>query len=248
MALLMWHRSELLPTTPPLPGLAIRAGDDVTLLATLTRLSVAEIRERLDQRHQPYVALYGRQPVAYGWVAREQATVGEIERTFAVPARMRDLWDFVTLPEWRGQGVYPRLLQAILAQEHAAEQFWIIHAPENRPSARGIVRSGFAQVGELSFLIDGTPALAVSGKAASRASTGAAMLGVDLVLGPCGCALAPCWRCRIEPGTTCGCTGAFIACSSTPSACVSSMAERNARPEEEVSCVRTCPCITPSVV
>lgn len=44
----------------------------------------------------------------------------------------RGLWDFATLEGWRGRGIYPRLLQAILrAEEKNADCFWIGHRGDN---------------------------------------------------------------------------------------------------------------------
>src|SRR5262249_35635739 len=49
---------------------------------------------------------------------------------------------------WRGLGIYPRLLQAILAREAGeAQRFWIGHVRENRASGRGIVKAGFGTIG-----------------------------------------------------------------------------------------------------
>jgi GNAT superfamily N-acetyltransferase len=127
------------------------------------------------------VALIGAAPAAYGWVAPAGATIGELSLSFALPAGDRYLWDFATLPAWRGRGVYPRLLQAIVAGEAArAERLWIIHAPENGASARGIVRAGFVPVGRLSFRADGGADLLSLGEPA-RARVCAALLGVPLL-------------------------------------------------------------------
>jgi hypothetical protein len=77
----------------------------------------------------------GGESVAYGWVADAGAAIGELDVAFRLEANDRYLWDFVTLPAWRGRGVYPHLLQAILRAEEGG-RFWIINAPENVASAR----------------------------------------------------------------------------------------------------------------
>jgi hypothetical protein len=81
------------------PGVAVRATDNVSLLRALTELADEEIRMRLAHGHRPYVAWLNEHPVAYGWVACEQASVGELGRTLRLDARTRYLWGFVTLPE-----------------------------------------------------------------------------------------------------------------------------------------------------
>ena len=57
------------------------------------------------------------------------------------------LWDFATLPAWRGRGMYPCLLQAIFEQEAEARSFWIGHLGENTASRRGICAAGFQLIG-----------------------------------------------------------------------------------------------------
>jgi hypothetical protein len=86
--------------------------------------------------------------VAYGWVAAGEASIGELTISFGMAAQDRYLWDFQTLPQWRGLRIYPRLLQGIM--RHAALEdgrFWIINAPENVASAKGIGKAGFRVVG-----------------------------------------------------------------------------------------------------
>ena len=242
MAILSWHRSDPLPAAVGISDVLVRPTNDVALLHTLTELAGEEIRTRLSHAHLPYIAWLNEHPVAYGWVAREQASVGELGRALRLDARTRYLWDFVTLPEWRGRRLYQRLLHGVLVQEAAAEQFWIIHAPENRASERGIRRAGFLPVGELSFHTDGQPALARLGGAAQRASEGATLLGVRLLRGPCACALAPCWRCRLQPTNDCDCSNGPAACGETRGTC-SAVGEPGPTGLIVARCKRTCPCI-----
>lgn len=83
-------------------------------------------------------------------MARGKATIGELNHSFILPLRHRYLWNFRTLAEYRGLGIYPALLQYIIKYEgYKAKQFWIIHAPENKASLSGIVKAGFQYVGKL---------------------------------------------------------------------------------------------------
>ena len=87
---------------------------------------------------------------AFGWMARGKATIGELNHSFVLPMRNRYLWNFRTLAEYRGLGIYPALLQFILQYEGSkASRFWIIHAPENGSSLKGIQKAGFEYVGKL---------------------------------------------------------------------------------------------------
>lgn len=191
MALATWWSADPLPDIPTLPGFqAVRTTDD-TALATLNRLAVAEVRARRDAGHRAYLGLLHGEPVAYGWVATEAASIGELHLTMRLPAGNRYLWDFATLPGFQGRGIYPHLLQAILRQEaREAGRFWIIHAPENLPSGAGMEHAGLVPVGQLSFQADGSVGLAPLGTL-ERAQAGAELLGVPLI----ETELAPCWRC-----------------------------------------------------
>ncbi len=195
MALVTWWSPDPLPSLSALPGFRVAlVGDDPAAnraLARLNRLPVAEVRARRASGHRPYLGLLDEQTVAYGWVATEEASIGELGVTIRLPRGNRYLWDFATAPDFQGRGIYPRLLQAILRQESRdAERFWIIFAPENLPSGAGMEHAGLAPVGSLSFRVDGAVGLAPLGSY-ERARVGAELLGVPLV----ETTLAPCWRC-----------------------------------------------------
>jgi GNAT superfamily N-acetyltransferase len=141
--------------------------------------------------HQPYLAYVEQAPVGYGWLATREAAIGELELAFTFPQTERYLWDFATLPDWQGYGIYPRLLQAILTQQlPTVERVWIIHAPENSPSGAGMTKAGLLPIGQLSFRSDGGVGLAPF-DSLERAQAGAALLGIPLIES----VLAPCWSC-----------------------------------------------------
>jgi ribosomal protein S18 acetylase RimI-like enzyme len=203
MALFTWWHGDPLPALRALDGFHATASDDTQLLTVLAGLDPREVQHRLQTHHRPYVAYLHTTPVAYGWVALEGADIGELHVQFTLPAGDRYLWDFKTLPDWRGRGIYPRLLQAILqAEERDAERFWIIHAPENGASQAGIEKAGFRAAGELSFRRSGGAGL-VPRDLSSRAVAGGTLLGVPvieevLIAGAQEEPLAPCWHCVIN--------------------------------------------------
>jgi len=82
-------------------------------LTGINRISQPEGLARLNDRHLPYVARMDGQPVGYGWVATRKASIGELNLIFELSSDDRYLWDFTTLPDWQGRGLYPRLLQTI---------------------------------------------------------------------------------------------------------------------------------------
>lgn len=199
MALAAYWRGDPLPTLASLPGFRAAQSDDVALMARLAALAPAEVQHRLDIGHRAYIGFIDDAPAAYGWIAGVDAEIGELGVSFVLPAGDRYLWDFRTLLDWRGRGIYPRLLQAIIASDREAQRLWIIHAPENVSSCKGIARAGFVPVGELSFRADGDAGF-IPYLGNARPRVGAALLGVPL-LDPSGSAaepLAPCWHCAIE--------------------------------------------------
>ena len=138
-----WWRGDRLPPLPPLAHFHAERTHDAQMLARLHQLDIPTIDARIQAGNHPYVAFLQSIPVAYGWVATR---IERIEPDLAWPLAAHEcsLWDFATLPAWRGRGIYPRLLQAILqAEAVAAERFWIGHTAGNTASQRGILKAGF---------------------------------------------------------------------------------------------------------
>lgn len=197
MALATWWASDPLMELAPLPNFQARLATDDRQLATINRITIAEVAQRRRDGHLPYVGYLDGKAVTYGWVATREASIGELNLVFSIATDSRYLWDFATLPEWQGKGLYPRLLQAIVQAEQA-KRFWIIHAPENLPSGAGMQKAGFQAVGQLSFQRDNSLGLIPLGSP-ERASIGAALLGVPLIED----GLSPCWRCVDHVVCTC---------------------------------------------
>jgi GNAT superfamily N-acetyltransferase len=210
MALATWWRGDPDLDFIPLPDFHTRQAGDDEELARINHLGIEDVRERRRAGHHPYVGYIGETAVTYGWVATRTAEIGELSLVFAIPAGDHYLWDFATLPEWQGKGLYPRLLQAIVRMEDA-DRFWILHAPENLPSGAGIQKAGFQGVGQLSFRPDGSVALIPIGKHV-RARFGAALLGLPLSEGE----ISPCWRCMDHVVCTCKLDPAQCDCAVQP--------------------------------
>ena len=184
------HRDDPTPRMDPLPGLVVRRETDPAAMAAIQGRAEEEMARRFAAGHRAYVALRDGEPAAWGWVATRTAEIGELGSSFTIPAGERYLWNFVTRETHRGQGIYPRLLDAIVrAEAREAERFWIAYAPENHASGAGIRKAGFTALAELSFDATGRAALKSlvpgAGRIASR------VLGLPEVRDT----LAQCWRC-----------------------------------------------------
>src|SRR6266700_1318481 len=155
MALGTWWHNDPLPKLAPLPQFSARPSTDTRLIAHLTGLFPQEIEQRSQSGNHIYLAYMGHSPAAYGWVAMQEGRVSEIELFFKLSPGDCYLWDFKTLPEWRGRGIYPHLLQQIIIQEsQRADRFWIMYKHDNHISERGIRNAGFRIVGDL-IIIEG---------------------------------------------------------------------------------------------
>ena len=137
-----WWRDERLPGLPTLPGVTIAPADDARLLAAESRSGAPEIEQRLARGHVAWMARRDGEPLGWGWCATTELSIGELGISCALPPGQRYLWDFFTIPRWRGQGIYPRLLQTIAISDPAAERFWVGHDFGNTASARGIAKAG----------------------------------------------------------------------------------------------------------
>jgi GNAT superfamily N-acetyltransferase len=183
------------PSLAPLAGMEVRRETRAQVMAQLQNKPESEMTRRFAEGHRAYVALRSGEPAAWGWIATETARIGELESTFSIPAGERYLWNFVTHPAHRGQGIYPRLLDAITeAEQSEAERFWVAYAPENHASGVGIRKAGFSDVAALSFDSRGQPA--VSDIVDGGARLAAQFLGIPAVEE----LLAQCWRCVKHAG------------------------------------------------
>jgi GNAT superfamily N-acetyltransferase len=150
MSLYTLNVQDSLPTLKPRVDIQVEESVNIELLSAMSSSTPIEIINRLANDHSAYIAKLNGIPVAFGWVARDSAFIGELNHRLILPYRHRYLWNFRTLEPFRGLGVYPTLLQRIIELERPkADTFWIIHAPENNASLRGIEKAGFQYVGKL---------------------------------------------------------------------------------------------------
>lgn len=174
-----WWRGDPLPELTRPDGMEVETAGDDSELSEVSGISLADLAARRREGHRPYLARAGGEIVGWGWLATVGFEIGELGINASLPPGNRYLWDFVTLPKWRGQGIYPLLIQAMLHDEASAERFWVGHDAPNVASGRGITRAGFQKVGEV-YVVDGV-ALYVPTGPDNRAREAAAMLGLPLI-------------------------------------------------------------------
>lgn len=151
----LWRKGE--PIRPTVTRLNVRfevALDDEEL-ARAAGLGSAAVADRRRRGNQPYLARIGEDLAAYGWACRGTAECGCKNLPFIAREGDCYLWDFATLPRWRGNGLYPSLLAWILGRDESVLRYWIMHQRTNEASRRGIERAGFRLVAALHDQPDG---------------------------------------------------------------------------------------------
>jgi GNAT superfamily N-acetyltransferase len=153
---------DLSQPVEPLPvadGVFIRAGEE-----HLNRIEQAmhaageyppgEPRRRWRRGRTPYVAMVGSEVTSYGWVTAEPEPMDDLGVSFTAPPGDVWLYDFATVPEFRGRRLYPALLRFILSElkKQDLKRAWIGTEPGNVASQHGIRRAGFTLVVESKFV------------------------------------------------------------------------------------------------
>lgn len=205
-----------LPAVKIPAGLKIEVSTDAALLSRLGNTTVEEVLKRFSNNHLAFVALICDQPAAFGWMARTKARIGELNHKFSLPLKNRYFWNCRTLAEYRGLGIYPALLQYMMRFEgENVNSFWIIHAPENKSSLKGIIKAGFEYVGKLYAKANGTIALETS-----ETAQGYHDLLNEMELNPSTETPASCWNCNSpylkKREASCCCSEAALACTGNP--------------------------------
>ena len=117
-----------------------------------------DVARRLAARREAFVGEvetgHGESIVTYGWVALTAEPLGNTGCSFDPPPGDAYLYDFATVPEYRGQGFYPALLRYILGElaRRGIRRAWISTAPGNHASAHSIERAGFSKVADSAYI------------------------------------------------------------------------------------------------
>lgn len=183
-----WWRGDPLPRLGPIPGLTIAPTDDLQVLTELTNLNEDEIVDRFATGHRTWIARLGDDLVGYGWIATRGAVIDQLGLTLNLGRDERYLWDFVTFPKWRGQGIYPRVMQQMIASDDDATRLWIGHDVPNVASRHGIAKAEFQFCGALLGSLESGYRFIPSKGTTERAEAAADLLGVpfDPTTTPCG--------------------------------------------------------------
>lgn len=191
MSLYTFSHSDKLTSIKIPAGLRMEKSTDIMLLSIIGNITMPDVTKRLANDNLAFVAYINNHPAAFGWMARDNAKIGELNHEVMLPQGNRYLWNFRTLEAYRGLGIYPALLQYILQNgDHEANRFWIIHAPENNASLRGIKKAGFEYVGKL-YIDENDNATIESNKTALTFQEELEFMDIKLS----GQTASSCWNC-----------------------------------------------------
>jgi GNAT superfamily N-acetyltransferase len=137
------------PPAPPAStsGAAISEANvaDTKTLAWMMGVERGEVEQRFTASSRCFVARVAGALAGYGWVSHGTERIGELERSLRMKPGEAYIWDCMTLPPYRGQGVYTALLRAIIAtlRDEGGGRLWIGASLTNRPSLKAFARAGF---------------------------------------------------------------------------------------------------------
>jgi ribosomal protein S18 acetylase RimI-like enzyme len=129
----------------------LESGSLPALSANLDGEAAAEFSRRLAAGKRSYAAWVTCELAAYGWVSFDEEFVGELNLRLHLLPGEAYIWDCVTLPAFRRNGLYSALLSHIATRlrQEGLRRVWIGADLGNLPSQRGIARAGFRHVADL---------------------------------------------------------------------------------------------------
>ncbi len=154
--LIFWVRDLTGPLPGPgeVPGMEFRPGtaEDAPALAIAMGPADGHLAAaRMLTNRQVFVGLEGGRAVTYCWLSFQAEAIGEIEGVIRPAPDEAYIWDCQTIPERRGQGLYPVLLASIAhhLRDRGKRRIWSATTLANRSSQRGFEKAGFQRAGRL---------------------------------------------------------------------------------------------------
>jgi hypothetical protein len=159
------------------PGLQVTRVCARDRLALLSGSFEKVIAARKAAGQVPYVATLDGEPIAYAWVGRGMAHIGEAGVSFDVPEPDRYLCE-ITVVEPRGADLVPEVIAAIVKRE-GARRFWAAAGCHRGASLGDLERAGFEVAATLELAPRRRPRLRAAGSS-DLADAASAMLGLPV--------------------------------------------------------------------
>lgn len=106
------------------------------------------VLQRFQLARHCYIARIEGRIVAYGWITFDEELIGGLGLRVRLLPGEAYIWDCGTLPEYRGQHLYPALLSHMQRELQIAGLWraWIGMDSDNLPSQAGVRRAGFQPI------------------------------------------------------------------------------------------------------
>jgi GNAT superfamily N-acetyltransferase len=116
--------------------------------------SYPEIRDRFQQGKRCFIGLVEGALACWGWISHGDEWIGEMKVNFRMEPGESYIWDCVTLPEYRRQGLFSALINYMARdlQKEGVVRVWIGSNLENRPSIKGFDKAGYRPVIRVLFV------------------------------------------------------------------------------------------------
>ncbi len=142
-----------------IPAKFLRADQEIAgeLAEAMKFDNPARVLHRFSEGKHCYVAKVQGTIASYGWVTFDQEDIGELGMAIHLKNDEAYIWDCATLPEYRGQRLYPALLAHMLKalRDEKLQRIWIGTDADNLPSQSGAMRVGCQPVLEFIQTQDG---------------------------------------------------------------------------------------------
>jgi ribosomal protein S18 acetylase RimI-like enzyme len=108
---------------------------------------------RFARGEQFWTAQHEDKILSYCWATQEPVEIGEIRRVMSPCGDEVYLYDAFTFAEYRGQNLYPALLQRILdsSRQHGLRRALIFVLSDNMASIRGVQKAGFREFQRVTY-------------------------------------------------------------------------------------------------
>lgn len=147
----------------PVPPVAPRRPLDIRFIASLADPTTVLLRpyypagvveERLEKADRCCVGVREERVVGYCWLGRGEVSIAEISRSILVAPDEVYYYDAYTVPECRGQSIFPALLVRMLEADRAQglARALIFAMSTNHASRRAISKAGFQQFRDVEML------------------------------------------------------------------------------------------------
>jgi hypothetical protein len=94
MSLYTFSHSDKLTSVKIPAGLRMEESTDIRMLSIIGNSTNEDVTKRLANDNKAFVAYMNKLPAAFGWMARDNAKIGELNHEFILPHANRYLWNF----------------------------------------------------------------------------------------------------------------------------------------------------------